>query len=72
MDKAPEMALPEMVEKAGESMMAHEISMAATMAKPEAMTMVADHANMMTPKGAAIVKGDEIKAAIRKVFSDPT
>ncbi len=80
MDKAREMASPAMVKKAGESMMAHddmpmmmahEMSMAATMAKPKAMTMVAEHASMMTPAGAPMVTDNEIKNAIRKVFSDP-
>lgn len=80
MDKAREMANPSMVKKAGEAMMAdekmpvmmaHEMSMAATMSKPETMVMASESMAMSTAKGEAIVTEEEIKAAIRRVFSDP-
>lgn len=81
MEKAREMAAPAMMKKVGEmmmandempAMMAHEMSMAATMAKPESMEMIAAHANMITPSEKPIITDEDIKAAIRKVFSDPT
>lgn len=80
MEKAREMANPTMIKKAGEAMMAdekmptmmaHEMSMAATMSKPETMEMASKSLGMLPSKGDAMVTEDDIKAAIRKVFSDP-
>lgn len=79
MKKAQEMATPAMLKKAGESlmaspdmpkMMAHEMSMAATMQKPSLMSMVTKQSNMMTSSGPPMVSDEEVKIAIRKIIGD--
>ncbi len=80
MKKAKEMAAPAMVQKAKEQMMsgemmpnamAMETTMAMAMKDDKTMTMVQEHAMAPMSDGKPMISDDKIKAAIRKIFSDP-
>ncbi len=80
MKKAKEMAAPAMIQKAKEQMMAGEMmpkamametSMAMAMKDDKTMKMVQEHAMAPMPEGKPMINDEQIKAAIRKVFSDP-
>ncbi len=80
MKKAKEMASPSMVQKAKEQMMtgdtmakamAMEASMAMAMKDDKTMKMVQAQTMAPMPEGKPMISDEKIKAAFRKVFSDP-
>jgi hypothetical protein len=80
MKKAKEMAAPAMMQKAKAQMMsgdmmpkamAMESSMAMVMKDDKTMKMVQEQAMAPTSDGKPMVSDEQIKAAIRKIFSDP-
>ena len=80
MKKAKEMAAPAMMMKAKEAMMAGEMmpkvmameaTMSMAMKDDKTMKMVQEHAIAPMPDGKSMVTEEQIKAAIRKIFSDP-
>jgi hypothetical protein len=80
MKKAKEMASPAMMKKAKEQMMAGEMmpksmametTMAMAMKDEKTMKMVQEQAMAPMPEGKPMINDEQIKAAIRKVLSDP-
>lgn len=80
MKKAKEMASPAMMQKAKEQMMASdrashamamETTMASAMKDEKTARMVQEHAMAPMPDGKPMIRDEQIKAAIRKVFADP-
>ncbi len=80
MNKAKEMAAPAMMQKAKEQMMAGDImpkamametTMAMAMKDDKTMKMVQEHAMAPMPDGKSTISDEQVKAAIRKIFSDP-
>ncbi len=80
MKKAREMAAPAMIDKAKEQMMAGdmmpkamamEATMAMAMKDDKTMKMVQAQSMAPMPDGKPVISDEQIKAAIRKIFSDP-
>lgn len=80
MKKAKEMASPAMLQKAKEQVMATDKShqmlametvMASAMRDGKTAKMVQEHAMAPMPDGKPLIRDEQIKAAIRKVFNDP-
>lgn len=80
MKKAKEMASPAMMQKAKEQMMegdamhmsmAMETTMAMTLKDDKTMKMVKEQVMAPAPDNKQAISDEQIKAAIRKVFSDP-